>query len=192
MLKSNLQDYGDLYARKLSTSDAAVGSISSGSTLSVALAGAEPPALLAAIAERVRAGDLKDLRLYYMAAFMNLEKTLLADDVIPKLHANTFFETEADRRASRLSTSEGEGLIRFVPCHFSQVPHVLTKVINIETFVTTVSPMDGGGYFSFGLSNDFTSVVARNCGRLLVEGQPPHAPGVRSIADPCFRGRCDC
>jgi len=172
MVKPIPDEYRELYARKLTTPADAVASISNGSKLSVAMAAGEPPALLTAITDRVRADDLKDLRLYYMAGFMNLDKTLLADDVVPKLHASTFFETDVDRRASLLSSPEGEGPIRFVPCHFSQVPYVLTKIIKIETLVATVSPMDSGGYFSFGLNNDFTTAVARHCDRLLVEVNP--------------------
>jgi len=50
--------YRDLYDKKLTTPDKAVSSIRSGSRIIHGMASAEPPALLGAIAERLRAGDL--------------------------------------------------------------------------------------------------------------------------------------
>ncbi len=35
--------------------------------------------------------------------------------------------------------------------------------------MTTVSPMDGAGYFSFGTGNDYISTAARHCKRVIVE-----------------------
>ncbi|MCX6013714.1 MAG: 4-hydroxybutyrate--acetyl-CoA CoA transferase, partial [Chloroflexi bacterium] len=38
-----------------------------------------------------------------------------------------------------------------------------------DVMVTTVSPMDKAGYFSFGTSNDFCTTAARCCKKLIVE-----------------------
>jgi len=41
--------------------------------------------------------------------------------------------------------------------------------MEIDCVVTTVSPMDKAGFFSFGTANDFTSTAARHSKRLIVE-----------------------
>ena len=41
--------------------------------------------------------------------------------------------------------------------------------MQIDVTITTVSPMDNASYFSFGTANDFTSIAARHCKRLIIE-----------------------
>jgi itaconate CoA-transferase len=59
--------------------------------------------------------------------------------------------------------------VSFVPANFSQIPRLFGHHISVDTFVATVSPMDDAGYFSLGTNNDFASVAARACRRLIVE-----------------------
>jgi itaconate CoA-transferase len=64
------------------------------------------------------------------------------------------------------------GLNYFVPNYFHQVPRLLKDTVDLDVCVTTVSPMDRFGYFSFGTANDFTSSAARQARRLMVEVNP--------------------
>lgn len=52
------------YKQKLTTPRKAVKEISHGDTIVHGLSTAEPPALLAAIADRAREGDVKDINIY--------------------------------------------------------------------------------------------------------------------------------
>ena len=61
------------------------------------------------------------------------------------------------------------GLTQFLPCHFHQVPRLLTEVIGVDVAMAVVSPMDEDGYFSFGASNDVTGPAMRSARRALVE-----------------------
>lgn len=54
------------YRSKLRTADDAVATLNSGDILVKGMAVAEPPALLAALARRIQAGELTGLRLYYL------------------------------------------------------------------------------------------------------------------------------
>ena len=139
------------------------------STLLVGMAIGQPPALLEAIAARMRAGDLQTLRLYYKIAMEPLAKTLLADDLLPRVDAHTFFAGGRDHEIIRQQIASGRKLVSFVPCHFSQLPRVVTEVVKPDTFIVTVSPMDRSGHFSLGTNNDFASTAARCAGRLVVE-----------------------
>jgi itaconate CoA-transferase len=54
------------------------------------------------------------------------------------------------------------GLQYFIPNYFHQIPRLCQDYMKIDYTVTTVSPMDNAGYFSFGTANDFTSTAARH------------------------------
>lgn len=165
----NGDDIRALYAAKLTTPEKAVAAIAEGETIAPGMAIGQPPALLAAIAARLRAGDLKKIRLYYKIAMEPLAKSLLAEDVIEKVDAHSFFIGGPDHEIIKRQVKLGRKLLSFVPVHFSQVPRLFEEFIALDTFVVTVSPMDSGGYFSLGTNNDFSSVAARRAKRLIVE-----------------------
>lgn len=158
-----------MYAAKLVTAEVAVGSISTGETLCCGAAVGQPPALLAATANRIRAGHLGRIRLYYKLAMPQLAASLLADDVIDSVEAYSFFITDQDRHLLARHTESGVRLLNFVSAHFSQIPRIFEEDIELDTFMVAVAPMDAEGYFSLGTSNDFTLTAARGAQRLLVE-----------------------
>ncbi|WP_218014471.1 acetyl-CoA hydrolase/transferase family protein [Mycolicibacterium palauense] len=160
------------YSAKLTTAEEAVAPIAAGEYVSCAMAVAQPPALLSALADRLRSGDLSGIRLYYKFALDPLATTLLADDVIEKVDAHTMFIHGRDHELIKGQIKSGRKVVSYVPVHFSQVPRVFEDTIDLDTFLVTVSPMDRGGYFSFGTNNDFTSVAARRAKRLIVEVNP--------------------
>ncbi|WP_421840842.1 acetyl-CoA hydrolase/transferase family protein [Mycobacterium sp.] len=158
-----------LYGKKLTTPADAVAPIASGEVISCGMAVGQPPALLNALANRLRADDLGDIRLYYKIAMEPLAKSLLADDLIDKVHAYSFFIGEPDRMIIERQAQTGNKVLSFVPVHFSQIPRLFEEIIDLDTFLITVSPMDDGGYFSLGTNNDFASIAARRAKRLIVE-----------------------
>ena len=129
----------------------------------------QPPALLAALADRLRSNDLKQIRLYYKIAMEPLATSLLAEDVIEKVDAHSFFIGGPDHEIIKRQLKTGKKLLSFVPVNFSQIPRLFEEIIALDTFIVTVSPMDGGGFFSLGTNNDFASTAARRCKRLIVE-----------------------
>jgi len=151
------------YRRKLTTPERAVSGIKSGSTIVHGLAAAEPPALLQAIADRLRAGDLHDLKVHSLLPTGNVSKSLLSPDLSDCVQAFSWFVSKSSRSAVKV------GLNYYVPNHFHQVPRLMRENLDIDVTVTMVSPMDKSGFFSFGTANDYTSTVARCCKRLIVE-----------------------
>jgi len=158
-----MQTYRSQYRRKLTTPERAVSGIKSGSTIVHGLAAAEPPAILQAIADRVRAGDLKSLNVHSLLPMENVSSSLLAPDLSDCVQAFSWFVSRSSRSAVKV------GLNYYVPNHFHQVPRLMRENLDIDVTVTMVSPMDRSGHFSFGTSNDYTSTVARCCKRLIVE-----------------------
>jgi itaconate CoA-transferase len=158
-----------VYEKKLTSPEEAVSGIKSGSALCFGMAAGQPPALLGAIASRVRSGDLGDLRVYYQNAMQHAAETILADDVLHAVHPCPLFMTDVDRRITLKQRQSGNKILSYIPSYFYQAPRLLTEFIPIDAFVITVSPMDNGGYFSLGTNNDYSSAVIRSCGTSIVE-----------------------
>jgi len=157
------------YAAKLTTPAKAVEGIVNGSTLCLALAVGMPGGLAKAVADRVLAGNLKDLNLYYQHSMKYSEETLIRPEVLSKVDARCFFMGDPDRKMVVLGISEGRKYLSYVPINFSNIPRALTEHIRVNTFLVTVSPMDASGHFSLGTNNDYASTVLRHCDRVVVE-----------------------
>ncbi len=155
--------YRSLYRDKLTTPEHAVRHIADGSTIVHGMANAEPPALLAAIAERVKSDDLRDIKVWSMFPMEAATSTILSPELADRVDPYTWFISKGDRDQVK------SGLDYFVPCNFHEIPRLCRDFIDIDVTVTMVSPMDNAGFFSFGTVNDYTSTAARCCKRLIVE-----------------------
>jgi itaconate CoA-transferase len=161
--------YATEYKRKLTTPAKAVERIRSGSNFAFGMGAGQPPALLAAIADRLRAGDLKDLKVYYKIALEHAAKTILSNDVLHAVELHPLFVSAFDRGIIKEQVKTGKKVLSYVPNYFYQIPRLFTEFIPIESFVITVSPMDKSGFFSLGTNNDYSSTVLRNCKWAVVE-----------------------
>ncbi len=157
------------YAAKLTTPAKAVEGINDGSVLVLALAVGMPAGLARAIADRILAGNLKNLNLYYQHSMKYSEETLIRPEVLAKVDARCFFMGDPDRKIVKQQRAEGRKYLSYVPINFSNIPRALTEHIRVNTFVVTVSPMDASGHFSLGTNNDYASTVLRHCDRVIVE-----------------------
>ncbi len=155
--------YAIEYRQKLTTAQKAVERIKSGDTIVHGMSIAEPPALLFAIADRAREDDLKELEIFSFLPQEHAAKTVLAPDLSDCIQAYSWFVSGSDRALVKV------GLNYFVPIYLFQLPRLLRDSMQIDVTITTVSPMDKAGYFSFGTANDYTSTAARHCKRLIVE-----------------------
>ena len=163
-------DITSLYASKLTTPGEAVAAIPSGSKLSMGMAVAEPPALLDALAARAEAGGVEGLKIYYFEAMAAAGKSVLRYELHDRIQPYCMFVTAVERALIKRGLEDGgRKVVNYVPNNFHQAVRLLTEEIGIDTFVTTVSPMDRHGYFSFGTGNDYSTKVARTAKRLIVE-----------------------
>lgn len=155
--------YQKQYKEKLTSSEEAVKYIKENDMLVHGLTMAEPPALLRSVASRLKTGDLKRLKVFSILPLSHTCSTILASDLIDCVEAYTGFVNAGTR--GLVST----GLNYYIPNHLHQVPRLLEEFIGVDVCITTVSPMDESGYFSFGTANDFTSTAARAARILIVE-----------------------
>ena len=157
------------YRSKLVSAEAAVALIGSGAHVSMGMAAAEPPALLKALADRVESGALNDLTLWYFHSLPHAATTLLRYELLDRVRPRCMFLSPVERALVARGEAEGRSLIDFVPTAFSESSRLLSERVAIDAFITTVSPMDRHGWFTFGTSNDYGSTVARSAKRLIVE-----------------------
>ncbi|MGE0284572.1 MAG: acetyl-CoA hydrolase/transferase family protein [Rhizobiaceae bacterium] len=161
----------ETYRSKLCSAQQAASLIESGSDVAMGMAVAEPPALLAALGHRVEQGELAGLRLWYFHSLEHAASTVLRRDLLDRVRPRCMFLSAVERRLIRES-GDGPSPIDFVPVAFSESPRLLSEEVALDACITTVSPMDRHGFFTFGTSNDYTSTAARAAKRLIVEVNP--------------------
>jgi itaconate CoA-transferase len=157
------------YRAKSMTAARAVSNIPSAAHIAMGMAVAEPPALLKALAARVEAGNLGDLKLWYFHSMANAGETLLKPALLDRVRPHCMFLSNIERTLLKEAPEKGPSPVEFVPVAFSESPRLLKDKIPLDTFITTVSPMDRHGWFTFGTSNDYSSTAARSARRLIVE-----------------------
>ena len=145
------------------TPDEAVALIPDGSSIVQPLIAGEPPAVLAAIAERARNGGFTSLTMRALLPFSATKATVLDPDLKDVIRWDSLFVGGADRAAV------AEGRAGFTPNFFHQVPRLLSEFIPVDVCIATVSPMDRHGYMSLGVAVDYTSTAARVAQVLILE-----------------------
>jgi len=161
--------YTDEYKAKLTTPEKAVESIKNGSTVAVGMAHAQPPALLKALADRIKADELKDLKVYHKISMQHMADTLFQPEVMDRIQTYSLFLSALDRSINKRQLECGKRMIDYVPCNFYQMPRMMTESIPVDCLILTLSPMDRFGYFTLGTNNDWVSALVHKCSHVIVE-----------------------
>lgn len=154
--------------RRMSAAEAAA-LIASGSRLAMGLGISQPPALMAALADRALAGQIEDVNLYYMLAFGAAGETVLRYEVTDRIRPHSLFHGAIERKLDQRGREEGRQGVWYIPSSFQRVPEVLAREVKVDTLITTVSPMDEEGYFSLGVNADYATPLVRAGVRLILE-----------------------
>jgi itaconate CoA-transferase len=171
--------YKAFYPERLMSAEQAVALIPAGSKICMGPVVSEPPALLQALTTRIRAGDVGDLQLYYMLSGPTAARSILDYELRRKIRPYSLFHGGEERARNLRLKAEGQPAMAYIPTNFSEVPHVLTEHIKVDTLLTTVSPMDEAGNFSLGTNVDYVHAVSRRAKRVILEVNPamPHIHG---------------
>jgi itaconate CoA-transferase len=92
-----MNNYVAEYERKLTTPQKAVEAIHNDETIVHGSSVAEPPALLTAIADRARAGELRNIKIYASLPGQYAANTVQAPDLADCICTYSWFVTQADR-----------------------------------------------------------------------------------------------
>ena len=158
------------YQKKLKSAEEAVKLIDSNASMGMGMGLSAPPAVLTALANRIRHKDLKNLRLYYIRSSSGHLKKYLSYDLLDELHPYCFFLNKLERDWLKRGIEEkGKKLIQFVPSNLNAVPKLYQSVIELDTFTTTVSSVDRFGYFSCGVNTADSLSGIRNAKKVIIE-----------------------
>jgi len=159
-------DWGQVYRDKLRTADEAVALIPDGSRAVQGMAIGEPPALLEAVANRVRSGGLTDITLTTLLPMAASARTIFAPDVAHAVHWESLFAGGADRGL----IESGQAALN--PVFFHQVPRLVREYMNINVALVCVSRIDRHGYMSLGVSVDLNKAAIEVADVVIAEVNP--------------------
>ena len=154
------------YQHKRMPAEEAVGLICDGEAIIAPTGVGEPPRLLKALADRRRSfRDVTVLQLLPLRHFDYFDPETLHH----VRHVSLFFSgtTRAGGQA---------GWIDYIPSSFSELPRLIGDgLIHVDTVFCLASPMDERGYFSIGLTTDYTHAALRAARKIVLEVNP-HVP----------------
>ncbi len=159
------------YKSKLMTADAAAALLPKRGNLSMGMAISEPPALLLALEQRVKAGEIEELRVYYSHSAAAAAFTILKYQYMNVIKPYPFFPTVIERTLAEQGLLDKRRVISYMPGNFSAMPRTLEQ-IGMDAFIVMVAPMDKAGYFSCGTNGDYTVPAARAAKKLIIEVNP--------------------
>ncbi len=161
-----------LYAQRLMSAAEAASLIPSGARVAMGLGFSQPPAILAALADRARAGQVTDVSLYYLLSTGIAGQTVLKDELMGRIRPMSLFHSAIERGLEARAREAGRpNPVTFIPTGFQQVPRLLREA-GVDTLICTVSPMDEDGFFSFGINTDYNRPVSEHAGRIILEVNP--------------------
>jgi itaconate CoA-transferase len=155
------------YAALRTTAAEAVARIVDGSRIAMGLGVAQPPALLAALANRALRGQVERLSIYYLLSTRIAGDTVLQAALSDRIRPVSLFHSAVERALD--GGSEIRPCVDVLPTPFHQVPRVLCDQIGTDVLLTTVSPMDETGHFSLGTNTDYAHAVAHSGAQVILE-----------------------
>lgn len=160
------------YLQKRTAPEGIAGRIGSGWSCCTDIAGAIPSALLDALGQRAAAGELTDLTLHTMLDLGPLE-ALKAPGITPV----SWFS------GGGLRGAVNEGRADLMPCYYRDMPELFRDHVEVDAFLTMVSPMDRHGYFSTGVTGSNSEILLRKAKRILlqVNANMPRVPSAPMV-----------
>lgn len=162
--------YQDMYKSLLTTAEEAIKLIPARGNISMGMACSQPPALLNALEDRLKANTIEELKLYYMHS-IEASTAIMKYEYMDRIKPHPFFMGPIERNLVQMGAKEHKKVIFYMPANFSNVPETI-KEIGIDAMVVMVSPMDNAGFFSCGTNGDYTISTARIAKKLIVEVNP--------------------
>lgn len=166
------EQLANMYNKKLVSAERAVDIISSGDNIVVPPGAAEPELLMETLANRK--GELKDVRIHQMLPLR--EASYLKPGMEKHFRHVSWLTSSIVKRGVK------EGRAGVMPGYLYEYPQFIREM-EVDVFMGTVSPIDEHGYFSFGVSVDYT-IAAAGCAKkviLLVNPNMPRTMGYSFI-----------
>ena len=176
----------DLYRSRLTSAELALRDLPKRCTVLLGMHAAQPPALVRALADRAKAGDLEEALVYYMHATPATIEALIRLDLMGVIKLYPFFLGTGERGLIRQLNESSRKMVHFVPNSFSEIPRIVRERPPFDIFLLQVAPMDRGGWFSFGASGAYSLAGIERANRIVVEVNPnmprTHGTGIVHVS----------
>ncbi len=158
------------YLEKLRTAEDVARMIKSGDEIFFSEFVLRPEAFDEALADR--AEELKDVKIEGVC-LTKIPRFIEADPKRQHFIYNDWHFSGVSRKLYQ------QGLCSYVPFTYHQGPRVIRKYKNYDFVVVSARPMDGQGYFNYGMSNSLTSAAITKAKKIVVEinENMPHCLG---------------
>ena len=158
------------YQEKLRTAEDVARMIKSGNEIFFSEFVLRPEAFDEALADR--AEELKDVKIEGVC-LTKVPRFIEADPKRQHFIYNDWHFSGVSRKLYQ------QGLCSYVPFTYHQGPRVIRKYKNYDFVVVSARPMDGQGYFNYGMSNSLTSAAITKAKKVVVEinENMPHCLG---------------
>ena len=153
------------YNERLCGADEAVSGISSGDRVILSHAAGEPRTLPGALVKR--ADSLRNVEVVHMVSMG--EALYCRPEHADSFRHVAFFGGPPTREA--IWDNRGD----YIPISFGNIPNLLETLLPVDVAMITVSPPDGNGYCSLGISVDYTKKAVETAKTVMAEVNP-HMP----------------
>ena len=175
---TELPSFQSAYQSRLTTAEEAMAQVANGSTMAMGLSPCQPPGAAAGAGRsRAQAKNINGVKVYYSVSGRHLRNTILRFEHLRRFEPYCLFFGATERELAARARAEGRGqVVNYVPNFFFELDRCIPEHRTVDTFMTTVAPMDEEGYFSFGTNSDYSLRHCRGCStRDRRRGQPAHA-----------------
>ncbi len=152
-----------MYRERLRAAVDAVRVVRDGETVVVPIAAGEPPALLRALSQRRR--ELHGVTVFQMLPLREAE--YFDPDTAGHVRHSSPFIGGPSRQGA------GDGWVDYCPANFSEIPELIRRgLLASDVVFAQASPMDEHGFFSLGLSVDYTMAAIERARAVVLETNP--------------------
>ena len=157
-----MTDYNALYAQKLITAQALAEQVQSSWLLGMDTGPSQTPAIMSAIADKVRNSDIKGVQVQTLLDIYPFE--FYADDSLAgKMTGYSWFSSGGARKAVN------GGYADLFPTYYRDIPRHIRAEYEYDAFCVAVSPMDSHGYFSLALNGSYAEAMIDKAKRIFIE-----------------------
>ncbi|MFP4661719.1 MAG: acetyl-CoA hydrolase/transferase family protein [Halanaerobiales bacterium] len=148
-----------LFEDKLVSAAEAAAKVKSNDKIVVGLGCGETPAILEELAKRK--DELSGVVIHQMLPLYNY--TYFGEGMEESIRHNAWFISGYTRKLVNEKRAD------FTPNYFHESPDLFKNYHDINILMAAVSPMDKHGYFSFGVSVDYTKTIAEHADLIILE-----------------------
>ena len=155
-------DWKDYYQSRLMTAEEAVGKIKSGDRVVLEHACGEPAYLVDKMVENAAA--YRDVEIVHMVAMG--KGAYCAPEQAGHFRHNSLFVGGSTRKA--VESGQGD----FTPCFFFEIPRLFHTTLPVDVALVSVTPPDGEGRVSLGVSCDYTLEAVKAAKTVIAQVNP--------------------